>query len=288
MAANDVTPVHIQTFESTVRYLSQQMRMKMEPWVMFRAQESGGHNWERLAQGAYNSKTPGTKTATPEDGDVFSRRQSVPLVIDKGELVTQEDIVQTLIDPKSALAKNQVYAMYRGMDDEVFDAVDRAASDGAGGTVALPAGQKLGDGSTSISYDLITAVGEIFDNNDVDQDAPKCFVISPAQKRKLLQLTEATSADYNALRPLEEGKIAQWMGYSWIVSTRLNSTGAGKATCLAMTADAVGFNINQGITAHVAQDPGYSFDWRIYTNAVFGAVRVHDERVVTLDLSETI
>ena len=255
---------------------------------MFRSQESGGHNWERLAPGIANSKTPGLKTATPEDGDEFSRRRSIPIVSDKGELVTQEDIVQTLIDPNSALAQNQVYSLYRAMDNEVFDAIDRDADTGDGGTDALPDGQKLGDGSTSISFDLITAVGEIFDGNDVDQDTPRCFVISPAQKRKLLQLTEATSADYNALRPLEEGKIANWMGYSWIVSTRLNSTGAGKATCLAMTADAIGFNINQGITAHVAQDPGYSFDWRIYTNAVFGAVRVHDERVVTLDLSETI
>jgi len=288
MAASNVTPVHIETYESTIQYLSQQMRMKMEPWVMYRAQESGGHNWERLDKGEANSKTPGLKTATPEDGDVFSRRRSIPIVSDKGELVTQEDIVQTLIDPNSALAQNQVYGLYRAMDDEVFDAVDRDADDGNGGTVALPAGQKLGDGTTSISFDIITAVGEIFDGNDVDQDTPRCFVVSPAQKRKLLQLTEATNADYNALRPLEEGKIAYWMGYAWIVSTRLNSEGAGQATCVAMTNDAMGFNVNQGLTSHVAQDPGFSFDWRIYTNCVHGAVRVHDERVVTLDLSETI
>ena len=76
---------------------------------------------------------------------------------------------------------------------------------------------------TSLNFDLITQVTEKFMDNDIDPDEPKCFVIGPVQARKLLQLTEATSGDYNAVRPLTAmGYVESWMGYAWIVSTRLN------------------------------------------------------------------
>jgi hypothetical protein len=113
--------------------------------------------------------------------------------------------------------------------------------------------------------------------------------VSPAQARKLLQLTEATSGDYNAVRPLtSKGYIESWMGYMWIVSTRLNSPGAGEVHCLCMTRKALGLQVNRDVAAEVAKDPTISFAWRIYCAATFGAVRVEDEHIVRLHLSETI
>ena len=78
------------------------------------------------------------------------------------------------------------------------------------------------------------------------------------------------------------------MGYTWVCSTRLNSPGAGEVHCLAMTRRALGLQVNEDITARVAEDPTISFAWRIYARATFGAVRVEDEHIVRLHLNETI
>jgi len=140
----------------------------------------------------------------------------------------------------------------------------------------------------AITFDIVTEVTERFLDNDVDPDEPKVWFVSPAQVRKLLQLTEVTSADYNSLRPLETGMPTNWMGYTWIPSTRLNAPAGGEVNCIAMTADAIGFNINEGMTSRVAEDPTMSFAWRVYCRSTFGAVRVQDEKLVLINLNETI
>jgi hypothetical protein len=251
---------------------------------MEKSVQSTGHNWERLGTAEATAKTPvggptGRNVATPEDNYPFSRRRSTPGTWHTGDTTEPEDIVQVL----------QAYAMNRAIDDEILDAADRAADDGNGGTVAFPAGQIIGDGTGSITFDIVTQVTEKFMGNDIDPDEQKVMVVSPAQARKLLQLTEATSGDYNAVRPLtSKGYIESWMGYMWIVSTRLNSPGAGEVHCLCMTRKALGLQVNRDVAAEVAKDPTISFAWRIYCAATFGAVRVEDEHIVRLHLSETI
>lgn len=295
MASNaTVELVHIETYEENVRFLAQQMISRVRPWCMERGTEAEGHNWELLGTAEATAKTPvggptGRNVATPEDNYPFSRRRSTPGTFHTGDTTEPEDIVKVLIDPNSSIANAQAMAMKRSIDDELFDAAERDADDGNGGTVSFPAGQELGDGTGAITYDLVTATTELFMDNDIDPDMDKVQFISPAQARKLLQLTEATSGDYNAVRPLtSKGYIESWMGYTWVTSTRLNSPGAGEVNCLAMTRKALGLQVNEDVVARVQEDPTISFAWRIYCRATFGAVRVEDAHIVKLQLSETI
>jgi hypothetical protein len=295
MASNDtVENVYIETFESIVRYLAQQQGSKLRRWCMEKSVQSNGHNWERIGAVEATEKTPvggptGRNVATPEDNYPFSRRRSTPGTFHTGDTTEVEDIAQVLIDPNSAIATSMGFAMGRAFDDEILDAATRDADDGNGGTEAFPAGQVVGNGSASIDFDTVTQVTELFMNNDIDPDTEKLMVISPAQARKLLQLTEATSGDYVALRPLaSKGYISDWMGYAWMVSTRLNAPAAGQVDCLCMSRKALGLQVNKDVWTKVQQDPTISFAWRIYAAASFGAVRVEDEHIVRLHLSETI
>lgn len=295
MASNiTVEQVHIETYEDNIRYLAQQMESRVRPWCMERGTEAGGHNWERIGAADATAKTPvggptGRNVATPEDNYPFSRRRSTPATWHTGDTTEPEDIVKVLIDPNSSIATSQAMAIKRAIDDELFDAAERAADDGNGGTVALPAGQQIGTGTTAITFDSVTETTEKFAENDVDPDERKVYFISPAQARKLLQLTEATSGDYNPDHPLaSKGYVESWMGYTWVTSTRLNSPGAGEVNCLAMTRKALGLQVNEDVTARVMEDPTISFAWRIYCRATFGAVRVEDEHIVLNRLSETI
>ena len=105
----------------------------------------------------------------------------------------------------------------------------------------------------------------------------------------MLQLTEATSGDYNAVKPLtSKGYIESWMGYQWVVSTRLNSPSANEVHCLAMTRKAIGMQVNEDVSARVQEDPTISFAWRIYCRATYGGVRVEDEHIVKLHVTDII
>lgn len=292
--ANNATValVYVETYESIVRHLAQQKQSRLRSWVMEKSVQSNGHNWELLGQADYSEKTAvgGTTTsmATPEAGPSFERRRSTPGTWHTGDLIEPEDIVQVLIDPNSNIAQAQAYAMNRAIDDEILNMAVRAADDGNGGApVVFDADQIVGDYTTAITFDIVTQVTEKFMDNDIDPDEAKCMIISPAQARKLLQLTEATSGDYNAVRPLTSvGYIESWMGYTWIVSTRLNAPAADQAQCLCMTRKALGLQMNRDITTEVAKDPTQSFAWRIYAAATFGGVRVEDKHIVQIQLDD--
>lgn len=289
MAAS-VENVYVEAFEENVRILAQQMDSRLRGWVDEIPCNAAAYNWPIVGSQEASQKTTRLQD-TPDQDPGFGERQSLAVTFDTGNSTEQEDIVQLLIDPNSTYARLQGMAIRRSHDDRIIAAATGASRDGDGNPVAFDtANQALGDGTASISFDIVTATSEIFMNNDIDPETRKCFVITPAQARKLLQLTEATSGDYNALRPLtSQGYVESWMGYTWIVSTRLpDGAEADSKYCFAMTDKAIGLQMNMDVDTDVGKDPGKSFAWRIYTKSVCGAIRVEDEQLVRLDLSETI
>lgn len=282
---------YVQTYENNVRFTAQQGMSRARPWVQEKFVNSVSHNWEVLGKSAVVAKTRGQATSTSDADTAWNRRQSVATTKAVSDLTGTEDIVQMAVDPNSAYAQSHGNAMRRAHDTEIFTQAVGASRDGDGASVAYDAGQIVNAGAASaITYDIATEVIEKFLDNDVDPMERKVFFISPAQQRKLLQLTEATSRDYTEMQALRTGYVDNWMGFTWIVSTLLpeGSTGAGSIYGIAMTQKAMGFAINQDVSANIAQDPSASFDWRVYCESTFGAVRVQDEHLVKVDLSETI
>jgi len=292
---NTVDNVFVSTYESILRHLAQQMPSRLRDKVIERGVNSEEHNWERL--GTAEAQVKATRLQpTPVQDWPWSRRVSVPVTYDVGDSTEQEDIVQMIIDPNSNISQSQGYAMRRAFDDEIIAAATGTALDGLGVANAFPDAQKVFGSAVDtydqpLDYDKITQVTERFLDNDIDPDEPKCMVIGPVQARKLLQLTEATSGDFNAVKPLTTaGYIENWMGYTWIVSTRLNHPTAPGTDidCFALTKKAIGLMIDRDITSRIAEDPSISFAWRIYSFMTIGAVRVEDEHIVQLQLQDTI
>jgi len=287
---NSISNVYIETFENNVRHLAQQSIARLRPYVTERGTNGEKHNWERLTAGTASLKT-GVRQATPFQDLPWSRRVSVAETFDAGETTEQEDPVQMLVDPNSNIALNLAMSMRRAVDDVLIAAAGGTALDGDGTANAFPAGQIVGDGTTPISFDNITEVLEKFMSNDIENDVPKVAIVGPTQVRKLLQLTENTSKDYvrTGLDQLSTtGMVPSWLGFTWIMSTRLNIPTATELDCLFFTRRAIGLQFNKDITARIAEDPSISFAWRIYTHMTLGAVRVEDEHIVKLHVSDTI
>lgn len=286
-----ISNAYVQTFERTVRQLAQQSETKLRGTTQERSVSSEKHNWDRLGKGDFTTKTS-ARQATPASDSPWSRRVSIPITKNDGDTVEPEDIVQMLIDPKSSIAEKQGMGAKRATDDIIIAAATGDALDGAGATVTFPAGQIIGDGTSPISFDMVTAVQEKFMQNDIDPSIPKVFVVGPTQVRKLMQLTEQTSADYVSREALQRlnatGVVPMWMGFTWIMSTRLLIPSAGQLSCLAYTRRAIGLQVNKDIWVRVAEDPSISFAWRIYTALTMGAVRVEDEQIIQAKVKNSL
>lgn len=283
--ANTVDNVFISTFENTLRHLAQQGETKLRPHVMERGTQGKDHAWERLGSSDASLKS-GRLVATPVADTPWSRRLSVAKTYHNADSTENEDIVQMLVDPNSNLAMSLAMSMRRAWDDEIITAATGLALDGDGTTtydlaVVNGGNQVVGDYTTGITFDAVTEVQERFMNNDIDPSEPKVFVVGPKQVRKLMQLTENTSSDYVQLQALQQyGIVPNWLGFTWIYSTRLNIPLVDQIDCFAMTKRALGFQVNRDMLVRVQEDPSVSFAWRIYCESTFGAVRVEDEHIV--------
>lgn len=290
MAAN-ISDIYISTFERTLRHLAQQAITKLRPFITERATNGKDHAWERLSEASAVLKGAGL-VDTPSTGGTYSRRLSITQTYHAGDNTQQEDIVQMLIDPNSNQAMSLAMAIRRQWDTSILDAATGDAFDGDGTTIPFPVDQQIIAGS-EITFDLVTQVQEKFLDNNIDPDVPKVFVVGPKQVRKLLQLTEQTSADFvhrEALMRLQNsGIVPNWMGFTWIMSTLLNIDAGAPDTidCVAFTKRGLGMNMNRDMLVRIAEDPSQSFAWQIYCQTVYGVVRTEDEHLVWLQVENT-
>lgn len=309
MMAGEIDQAFVQTYETTLRHLAQQKMSKLKDKCQHVNKQSESHNWETLASmdpDAVKRKSSRTPSAdgtfpTPVNNKPFAKRRTNVDTYDTGHSTEQEDISQMLIDPNSNLVMSQAYAMARFSDDLIIAGMWKPASiKGSGMPVEFLATQEIGDGTKPISFDYVTEITEKFLQNDIEPEMDKCIVIGPTQARKLLQITEATSADYtNAMVLQSAGIVTNWMGYTWIVSTRLDKFdptewdmteedgpdyNANEIWCVAMTMMALGYHSAKDIWTRVAEDPSASFAWRIYSAFTADCVRVEDEHIFKLRL----
>ena len=293
-----VSEAYIETFENNVRHLAQQKQSRLRRCVTEVGKQSESHNFDRLAASESRHKTSprtespsggnGSGAVGSDDGLEWSRRKSLIQTYDTGEIIEPEDIVQMLIDPKNASTENLVMNMMRRVDDIIIGAATGDSRDGAGGAVAFPPTQIVGDYTGEIGLDFVLEVDELFDANDIDPDEKKFFVIGPRQKRKLMQLLEVTSADFQERKALATGYLPDFMGYDWIVSNRLNSPGANQIDCFAMTQKALGLHVAGDIATKVGERADMSFAWQVYLMLHMDAVRVEDEHIVWAQLADTV
>lgn len=278
---------YIITFENNVRHLAQQMQSKLRPYVTEVNKQSESHRFDRLASVSASAKSS-ARTTSPTSDAAWSGRRTAISTYHVGETVEPEDVAQMLLEPKSPIAKAMAAAMNRQVDDVIIADATGNALDQDGSTVAFPAGQTIGDGTSEIDIDFILEVDQKFYDNDVDPDLKKVWVCGPKQRRKLFQLLEVTSGDFQNRKALADGYMPGFLGYDWVVSTRLNVPAANDLDNLVFTQQAIGLHVAKDIWARVAERPDQSFNWQLYCAMSIDAVRIEDEHIVKAVVADTV
>ncbi|RLB97143.1 MAG: hypothetical protein DRH90_23790 [Deltaproteobacteria bacterium] len=286
-----ISSAYINQYKDNVIHLAQQKFAKLRPHVGEEAGTGEAYMHDRLAATDAIEKTA-PRTATSFVDDTWDRRMTTPRTFTHTMTIEHEDKVQMLVDPESAYTENQAMAMARQYDDLIIEAATGDASDGEGTPIVFPPAQVVGDGTIPISFDMVTAVQEKFLSNEIDMDVAKVMMVGPVQVRKLLQLTEQTSADYvrrEALQNLSAyGIVPNWMGFTWILSNRLLIPAVGELSCLAFTSKALTLVVNQDIFVRIGENPSFSYMIQIFSQFTAGCSRTIDEEIVHLHVADTL
>ena len=188
-----------------------------------------------------------------------------------------------LISPTSEYAKAGAYAMGRAMDDAIIAAASGNAFTGVAGATssALPAGQKIAVGTTSLTVAKLIAAKEIIDAADVDPDETKYLVCSAKEITSLLGDDKVTSADFNSVKALVAGQIDSFMGFNFIRTERIAAAG-GDNLALAFTQSALGLALGRDINTRISERDDKNYATQVFLSMTIGATRVEDEKVVEI------
>ena len=289
--SSQITTSFVEQYSSNIAMLSQQMGSKLRSSVDVERITGKNAFFDQVGVTAAQLRTS-RHGDTPQIDTPHSRRRLSLADYEWADLVDDVDKVRMLVDPTSSYARAAAAAMNRAMDDVIITAFNASANTGvAGGTsTALPSGQKTAtsDQSDGLTIAKLLAAKKILDDNDVDPSLKRYIVCGPQQISDLLGTTQVTSSDYNVVRALATGAINSYLGFEFIMSTRLNkdATNTTDRLVFAYTEDAIKLGIGKDISAKISERADKSYSTQVYYSMSLGAVRMEEEKVVQIPCHE--
>ena len=286
-----ITTSFVEQYSSNVTMLSQQMGSKLRGSVDVENINGKNAFFDQVGVTAAQRRTS-RHGDTPQIDTPHSRRRLSLADYEWADLVDDVDKVRMLVDPTSSYAKAAAAAMNRSIDDVIITAMNASANTGvAGGTsTALPSTQKTAtsDQSDGLTIAKLLSAKKIMDNNDVDPSLKRYIVCGPQQISDLLGTTSVTSADFNTVRALSTGEVNSFLGFEFIMSTRLNkdATNTTDRLVFAYTEDAIKLGIGKDIAAKISERADKSYSTQVYYCMSLGAVRMEEKKVVQIPCHE--
>jgi hypothetical protein len=279
-----ITEAFAQQFADNFRHVAQQTKSRYEGLCLVEPNIVGiSKTINRLGQRTAQRRTT-RHSDTPLNDQPHSTRFIDLFDWEDGDMLDDQDKIRMLVDPKSDYVKALVNGLNRAKDD-VFIASALGNARATTGNVALIAGQKIANGATGLTKAKVIQTKQLFRQNESDEYVGEelYFTYGSKQLNDILSDTTLTNADFIQLRLLQEGNInTKWMGFNWVPSERLPISG-GIRSCFAWAKSGMCIGFAENIVTKVGEDPGKSFNTRIYGKMSIGAVRVEEEKVVQVD-----
>lgn len=277
----------VNQFSSNVQLLSQQMGSLLRNSVDVETVNGEKAFFDQVGSAAAVERTT-RHGDTPIMETPHSRRQVTLGDFEYSDLVDDQDKVRLLIDPTSSYAKAAAAAIGRSMDTKIINAFTGDAQTGKTGstTTALPSTQKIAHASGGLTIAKLISAKQILDEQSVDPSIRRFIIVSPKQISDLLNNTTVTSADFNTVRALAQGQISDFVGFSFIVSNRLNTDTDGNRQVIAYAQDGLKLAIGKEPTARIDERADKSYATQVYYCASFGATRMEEAKVVEIACTE--
>ena len=278
--ADTQNAIYAQAYGTNILQLAQQKYSKLFPTVYVKSNVRGKTFFQdQIGKWAMSVKG-GRNVQTPNNDPVLSRRMGIMVDYHDNRLLDRGDELKSISDPRSAYTIAAAASLGRQIDDIILAAMGGTSYSGeTGATSVTNANIKLVS-KAAVTLADVTAIKQKLDDADVEME-DRYLVTTPQVLTSILNLSQATSADYAAVKALVRGEIDTWMGFKWIVSTRVIS---GSTTSVGYAFHKYGLALAMADAPVVRTDErsDLSYSWQVYYELNIGATRLEEERIVKL------
>ena len=289
--STQITTAFVEQYSSNVSMLAQQMGTKLRGAVDVETIRGKNAFFDQIGVTAAQVRSS-RHGNTPQINTPHSRRRVSLADYEWADLVDDLDKVRMLVDPTSNYAKAAAAAMNRSIDDVIIAAFNADAATGVAGgtTTALPSSSKFATAQQAdgLTIAKLLATKHFFDAGDVDPSLKRYFVCGPKQIQDLLATTEIKSSDFNTVKALAQGDINSFLGFEFIMSTRLptDATNTDDRLCFGFTEDAIKLAIGSDVKAKISERDDKSYATQVYYSMALGATRMEEEKVFQVPCDE--
>jgi len=286
--------VYAQAYAQNIMQLAQSKYSKLMPIVYMKPNVKAKTFFQDQI-GKWSMSTKGGRNVqTPNNDPNLGRRMGTLVDYHDNRMLDRGDELRMISDPRSAYTIAAAQALGRQIDTVIANRILATANHGETGssTITLgttaiaahvnPTGTSTGTPAT-LTFARVRSVKRVLDLEDVEME-DRVFVVSPHAMDHLLNTTQATSSDYAAVKALVRGEIDTWMGFKWIVSTNLSSSGT-ITSCFAMQRYGLCLALGSEPLVRTDERADMSYSWQVYYELNIGAVRLEEARVVQVDVT---
>jgi len=293
----------VQTYKRNIEIKFQQRVSRLRPYVRVESQNAEFDFYDRI--GPTDAAEILTRHGdTPLISTPHDRRRVALRDFDWGDLIDRKDKLRMLADPTSAYTMNGVSALARKMDDVLIEAAFGTAFTGKTGATAVtfPAGQTIAvnyvetgsAANSNLTVGKLRRIRYLFEKAEaLSEDAmlggafDLAIAVDPSQKQALLRDPAVTSADFNNVRALVDGKVDTYMGFKFIMLNRL-PVAANVRSCLAWEKQGLLLAVADEISVDVGPRRDKRMSIQVYIKGSFSSSRMWEEKVIKVNCDETL
>lgn len=284
-----ITTAFVQQYKANVHHLTQQKGSKLRMGVRVESVTGKNAYFDQIGATSARKRTS-RHSDTPRMDTPHSRRRVALESYDWADLIDNEDQIRMLIDPTSQYAEAAAMAMGRSMDDAIIAAALGTAYTGEDGgtstsyssamTVSIQTvwpGVSAAD--TGLNVAKLIEAGRLLGTNDVDPDEEKYIAVNARQISSILKDEKLSSNDYNILRPLVDGKVAQYMGFTFLPTNRITVDSNSDDEVLFWAKGGMLLGIGSDIQTKIGERADKNYATQVFTTMDIGATRMEEVRV---------
>jgi hypothetical protein len=284
-----ITTAMVEMYKNNVYHLTQQKGSKLRSAVEMEQVTGKNKYIDQLGSTSARQRTS-RHADTPRMDTPHARRRLSLSDYDWADLVDDEDLIRMLIDPASKYAQAAAMAMGRSMDDVIIAAADGTAYTGeAGGTSTSFDTNMIVDvqtvwpgvsaADTGLNVAKLISAARLLGTNDVDADEEKFLVPNARQISSLLKDEKLSSHDYNVVKPLVEGQVSRYMGFTIIPCNRIGVDANSDDKVLFWAKGGIALGIGKDISTKITERPDKNYATQVFASMSIGATRLEEARV---------
>lgn len=286
---NTITAAFVTQFHDSFVAAAEQKESRLEATVVNRGSITGSsftaNDMGIIEASQVTNRYGDTEWTIPDSGV----RQALMADYDVAIPIDRTDLQKLMANPQGDYLQRALAAMQRRKDRVIYDAMRGAAlrktdESGSFAAVNLSGGQVIAAGGTGMTKAKLITARKQFRTNEADEhNGEEIFLAYDAgMLEDILSDTTLTSADYMAVKMLQEGDISgKWLGFKWIPYENLAGT-TTRTTC-AWAKSGVHVGTGENITTDIGPRRDKRNMIQIYVAMSLGSVRVNEQKVVTID-----